>query len=144
MQTGLSWDGGSCGSARIRECRGLRLTKPECVAEGAQPRFTHLHSPCAGRKRKVLPFRGRQISPLIDGTEKVAFPSDSRWYSKNKSIFCNMVASARPKERFIVGPVPVWLSASEDGQVITERSRWLGGQRGRGLWKASCSRTHQE
>lgn len=87
---------------------------------------------------------GRFLPSVIDGDKKVAFPSDSRWCSENKSIFCNMVASACPKERFVVGPVPVWLSASEDGQVITECSRWLGGQRGRGLWKASCSRPYQE
>jgi len=55
------------------------------------------------------------------GTEKVAFPGDTRWCSENKSVFCNMVAPARPKESFVVGPVPVWLGASKDGQVINER-----------------------
>lgn len=70
------------------------------------------------------------------GTEKVAFPGDSRWCSENKSIFCNMVASARPEERFAAGPVPAWLGAPKMDEAFPRP--------GVRALQSSCTRAHGE
>lgn len=110
---------GSSQKQRAAEL-GMGLGKATCVAERAQP--------SQGGRKRVLPFRVRRSLPsVIDGDRRVAFPSGSRWRGENKSVFCNMVASARPKERFVAGPVPVWLGAAEGGQGTAWPGRGIRG-----------------
>lgn len=104
---------------------------------GGSASIHHLFCPAPGESWKFCLSGDSRFLPLvIDGDKKVAFPGDSRWCSDNKAIFCNMVASACPKERFVVGPVPVWLGASEDGRAIPEC--WLSRRRV-GAWGAPAA-----
>lgn len=80
-----------------------------------------------------LSWGSRFLPWIIDGDKKVAFPGSSRWCSDNKAIFCNMVAPACPKERFVAGTVPVWLGAPEDGRVPPEPGP------GWGSWEAPAA-----
>lgn len=109
-----SWDGGGSGAAP----KGRELwsqggqEKPGVLQRGLSPR------------REALPFGACSSLPLVTGGDsRAAFPSGSRWHGENPSVFCNMVASTRPKGRFAAGPVPIWLGAAEDGQGTARPGR---------------------
>lgn len=112
------------GGVLVGWCPGRSSGGPGMLIFWKEQWWWSWNKPSQGGQRQALPFGARSSLPVVTGGDgRATFPSGSRWHGENPSVFCNMVASTRPKERFAAGPVPVWLDAAEDGRGAARPGR---------------------
>lgn len=118
-----------------------QLLKAECVVnpKGLQRGLSSVSSISSrlawgGSSKFCLSRDVRLLPSVMDGVRKnLHFPVPPDGAGRIKAFPAIWWLLHIEREGFGVGPVPVWLHASEDGQVISEH--WWGRQRGPGqLW----------